>query len=54
MRSGPKPIFLRGVSEALWQSIRIEALKRRAPVGQLVSEILRAWLDQRQGKEERE
>ena len=51
MRSGPKPIFLRGVSEALWQAIRIEALRRNVPVGQLVSDILRAWLDQQRGKE---
>ena len=45
-------VYIRNVDRAVWQAVRIEALKRRVPVGQLVTEILRAWLDQRQGREE--
>ena len=51
MRSGPKPIFLRGVPEDLWQAIRIEALKRQVTVGQLVTAWLRERLEAEKGEE---
>lgn len=43
---------IRGVSAPVWRQIRAEAVRRNVPVGQLVTEILRAWLDQQQGRED--
>ena len=42
---------IRGVSAPVWRQIRAEAVRRNVPVGQFVSDILRAWLDQQRGKE---
>lgn len=37
-------LHVRDVDAAAWQALRVEALKRRQPVGQLLSEVLREWL----------
>ena len=45
-------LTIRGIDRDTYHQVQMEALKRRVPVGQLVSEILRAWLDDgRKGKD---
>ena len=40
------PIHVRDVDAATWRELRAEAVRRDLPVGQLLSEVIRAWLAQ--------
>jgi hypothetical protein len=40
----PAPFMVRGIDPELWHRLRVEALKRKLPVGALLNEILREWL----------
>lgn len=46
MTSNTKPAMqaARGVDADLWHRVRMEALKRRVTMGELLNEILREWL----------
>ena len=47
MTDRPAPLMIRGVDPNLWHEVRVEAVKRKLPVGALLNEILRAWLERR-------
>lgn len=42
--STPTLQAVRGVDPDLWRDVRLEALKRRLTMGQILTEILREWL----------
>lgn len=41
----PAPLMIRGVDPELWHRVRVEALKRKQTAGEMLNEILAAWLD---------
>lgn len=41
----PSPLMIRGVDPDLWHQVRIAALQRKLTAGELLNEILRAWLE---------
>jgi hypothetical protein len=41
----PAPLMIRGVDPDLWHAVRVEALKRKLTAGEMLNEILRAWLE---------
>ena len=42
---------VRGLPADLWQAIRLEAVKRRRTLGNIVTEALRLWLEANSAKE---
>jgi hypothetical protein len=41
----PAPLMIRGVDPDLGHAVRVEALKRKLTAGEMLNEILRAWLE---------
>ena len=50
LRSTTKPVFLRGVPEAIWKRARIAAVERDTTLGKIVTEALTTWLAKANGK----
>lgn len=53
MTNEPPRINVRGVPAYIWDALHIEAVRRHTPIGALLTEALRAWLEANTGGAEK-